>query len=77
MISDFLLVPYLVARAGGVALLRHQIAAAMRKRSDLRIEEFPFPLPGLGIDMARNPGLADRHFIEWLRAPLFDAAACL
>ncbi|MFI9601200.1 LysR family transcriptional regulator [Streptomyces sp. NPDC052043] len=75
--SDFLLVPFLVARAGGVALLRYQVAAAMRTLADLRIEEFPFPLPGLGIDMVWNPRLADQHFVEWLRALLFDVAAGL
>ncbi|MFB7549919.1 LysR family transcriptional regulator [Streptomyces sp. NPDC056154] len=77
LISDFLLVPFLVARAGGVALLRHQVAAAMRTLADLRIDEFPFPLPGLGIDMVWNPRLADQHFIEWLRALLFDVATDL
>ncbi|WP_406385625.1 LysR family transcriptional regulator [Streptomyces sp. NBC_01618] len=77
LISDFLLVPFLVARAGGVALLRYQVAAAMRTLTDLRIEEFPFPLPGLGIDIVWNPRLADQYFIEWLRALLFDAAAQL
>lgn len=74
LISDFLLVPFLVARAGGVALLRYQVAATMRTLADLRIEEFPFPLPGLGIDMVWNPRLADQYFIEWLRALLFDVA---
>ncbi|WP_424534464.1 LysR family transcriptional regulator [Sphaerisporangium viridialbum] len=77
LISDFLLVPFLVARAGGVALLRYQVAAAMRTLADLRIEEFPFPLPGLGIDMVWNPRLADQYFIEWLRALLFDVATHL
>ncbi|WP_318215116.1 LysR family transcriptional regulator [Streptomyces sp. SCL15-6] len=75
--SDFLLVPFLVARAGGVALLRHQVAVAMRRLSDLRIEEFPFPLPGLGIDMVWNPRLADQHFVAWLRALLLEVAAGL
>ncbi|GAA2535546.1 LysR family transcriptional regulator [Streptomyces koyangensis] len=75
--SDFLLVPFLVARAGGVALLRHQVAVAMRRLSDLRIEEFPFPLPGLGIDMVWNPRLTDRHFVAWLRALLQEVAAGL
>ncbi|MGW0432126.1 LysR family transcriptional regulator [Micromonospora sp. NPDC003197] len=74
LISDFLLVPYLVGRAGGVALLRHRVAAEMRTLVDLRIEEFPFPLPGLGIDMVWNPHLGDRYFISWLRQLLFDAA---
>ncbi|MEO3785063.1 LysR family transcriptional regulator [Actinocorallia sp. B10E7] len=74
LISDFLLVPYLVGRAGGVALLRHRVAAEMRTLVDLRIEEFPFPLPGLGIDMVWNPHLGDHYFISWLRQLLFDAA---
>ncbi|MFE7352554.1 LysR family transcriptional regulator [Streptomyces sp. NPDC057543] len=77
LISDFLLVPFLVARAGGVALLRYQVAAAMRTLTDLRIEEFPFPIPGLGIDMVWNPRLADQYFTEWLRALLFDVATHL
>ncbi len=77
LISDFLLVPFLVARAGGVALFRYQVAATMRTLADLRIEEFPFPLPGLGIDMVWNPRLTDQYFIEWLRALLFDVAADL
>ncbi|MFE8969921.1 LysR family transcriptional regulator [Streptomyces albogriseolus] len=75
--SDYLLVPFLVARAGGVALLRHQVATAMRELSELRIEEFPFPLPGLGIDMVWNPRLADQPFLEWLRELLLDVAAGL
>ncbi|WP_329029472.1 LysR family transcriptional regulator [Streptomyces sp. NBC_01423] len=75
--SDFLLVPFLVARAGGVALLRHQVAVEMRRLSDLRIEEFPFPLPGLGIDMVWNPRLTDQHFVAWLRALLQEVAAGL
>ncbi|MBM0236193.1 LysR family transcriptional regulator [Micromonospora sp. ATA32] len=74
LISDFLLVPYLVGRAGGVALLRYRVAAEMRTLVDLRIEEFPFPLPGLGIDMVWNPHLGDHYFISWLRQLLFDAA---
>ncbi|WP_031086859.1 LysR family transcriptional regulator [Streptomyces sp. NRRL WC-3549] len=75
--SDFLLVPFLVARAGGVALLRHQVAVAMRRLSDLRIEEFPFPLPERGIDMVWNPRLTDQHFVAWLRALLQETAAGL
>lgn len=74
LVSDFLLVPYLVGRAGGVALLRFRVAAEMQRLVGLRIEEFPFPLPGLGIDVVWNPHLGDRHFVEWLRLVLFDAA---
>jgi len=74
LISDFLLVPYLVASAGGVALLRYRVADTMRALVDLRIEDFPLPIPGLGIDMVWNPHLGDQHFIAWLRQVLFDAA---
>lgn len=49
----------------------------MRELSDLRIEEFPFPLPGLGIDMVWNPRLADQPFVTWLRGLLLDVAAGL
>lgn len=72
LISDFLLVPYLVGRSGGVALMRFRVAAEMRTFLELRIEEFP--LRGLGIDMVWNPHLADHSFISWLRRLLFDAA---
>jgi DNA-binding transcriptional LysR family regulator len=74
LVTDYLLVPYLVARAGGVALLRLRVAEGMRALVDLRIEEFPARLPGLGIDMVWNPHLGDEHFIAWLRQVLFDAA---
>ncbi|GHH30381.1 LysR family transcriptional regulator [Streptomyces lanatus] len=73
LISDFLLVPFMVARAGGVALLRQRVGAAMQTLADLRIAEFPFPIPGLD----RNPLLTDQYFIEWLRALLFDVAGRL
>ncbi|WP_218020278.1 hypothetical protein [Nocardia sienata] len=49
--------PYLVARVGGVALLRLRVAAEMRTLVDLRIEECP--LPALGIDMVWNPHPSD------------------
>ena len=74
LVSDFLLVPYLVARGGGVALLRYRVAAEMRALVDLRIEEAPFRLPGRGIDMVFNPHLADQYFMAWLRQLLFEAA---
>jgi len=75
LVADFVLVPYLVARTGGVALLRGRVAAEMAAMVGLRIEETPFALPPLGIDMVWNPHLSDRRFIEWLRQLLFDAAA--
>lgn len=73
-VSDFLLVPYLVGRGAGVALLRRRVARAMADVVDLRIEEFPFPLPCLGIDMVWNPHLVDHDFMAWLRQLLLDAA---
>lgn len=74
-VSDYVLVPYLVARSGGVALIRGRVAREMATLTDLRIEELPFRLPPLGIDMVWNPHLSDHRFIEWLRGLLFDAVA--
>lgn len=74
LVSDNFLVPHLVALSGGVALQRFRVAAAMRRIVDLRIEEFPFPIPGVGIDMVWNPYLSDQFFIEWLRALLLEVA---
>jgi DNA-binding transcriptional LysR family regulator len=74
LVSDNLMVVHLVARSGGVVgLQRRRVAAAMREVVDLRIEEFPFPLHGVGIDMVWNPRLSDQFFIEWLRGLLFEA----
>ena len=76
VVQENFLIPPLVAQVGGVAVHRHRIATAMSERFPLRIEEFPFPLPGLGIDMVWNPRLAD----DGVRRPgcarvLRDAAA--
>ena len=73
LVSDFLMVPQLVARAGGVAIHTWRVAAQMRRQLPLRIEEFPLPVPPLGIDMVWNPRLADTAFISWLRAILVEA----
>lgn len=75
LISDFLLVPHLVATAGGVAVHTFRVAAAMGDRANLRVEEFPLPVSPLGVDMVWNPHLADVEFIDWLRAILLDATA--
>jgi DNA-binding transcriptional LysR family regulator len=77
LVSDSLLVPYLAASSGGVAVNRLRVATVMSGQFGLRIEEFPFPLPGLGIDMVWNPRLSDRGFVAWLRQLLVDAAAAL
>jgi DNA-binding transcriptional LysR family regulator len=74
LVSDYVLVPYLVARSGGVALLRGRVAAEMAALAGLRVQELPFPLPSLGIDTIWNPHLSDQRFIEWFRQVLFDAA---
>lgn len=73
LVSDFLLVPYLVASAGGVGLMRERVALRMRSLIDVRIEELPMRLAPLGIDMVWNPHLSDQHFIAWFRQVLFDA----
>ena len=75
LVPDNMLIPAWVARVGGVAVHRHSVVTAMSEMVPLRIEEFPFPLPGLGIDMVWNPRLADASFITWLRDVLRDAAA--
>ncbi len=74
VVQENFLIPPLVAQVGGVAVHRHRIAASMSTRFPLRIEEFPFPLPGLGIDIVWNPHLTDDSFVAWLRQLLRDAA---
>ena len=50
LVSDNLLIPYLLASSGGVAVYRLRVTTLMRGHFDLRAEEFLFPVPGLGID---------------------------
>lgn len=75
LISDHLLIPHLVATAGGVALHTYRVATAMNARVDLRIEEFPLPVAPLVVDMVWNPRLADAEFKNWLRGLLVEVAA--
>jgi hypothetical protein len=49
----------------------------MSALAPLRVEEFPFPAAGLGIDMVLNPRLNDEDFGEWLRGVLREAAGRL
>lgn len=77
LVTDSLLLPHLAASSGGVALNRLRVATAMRDQLDLRVEEFPFPVPGLGIDLVWNPRLSDDRFVAWLRQLLTDAAGSL
>ena len=65
-----------MAAAGGVALHRFRTATAM-SHPNLRVEEFPFPIPTLGMDMVWNPWLADDRFKDWLRGIFVEAAASL
>lgn len=76
-VSDNTLIPHLVAGSGGVAVHRFRAAAALRDFLGLRIDEFPFAVQGLGIDMIWNPWLADDRFTDWMRGLLHDAAASL
>ncbi len=74
-VSDNLLIPHLVARSGGVAIVGWGVAVAFGNAIDVHIEEFPFELPTLGIDMIWNPWLGDDEFTDWLRGILSEAAA--
>lgn len=75
VVQENFLIPPLVAQVGGVAVHRHRIATSLRTQLPLRIEEFPFPIPGLAVDMVWNPRLTDDVFVAWLRGVLRDAAA--
>lgn len=77
LVPDQMLIPTLVTRVGGVAVHRYRVATAMHDEVDLRIDEFPFPVHGLGIDLVWNPRLADAAFTDWLSGVLRDAAARL
>jgi hypothetical protein len=76
-VSDSLLVAYLVAGTTAVAVHRYRVAAAVAKHVPLRIEEFPFPLQGQGVDMVWNPWLTDEPVREWLRSLLLGVSAAL
>ena len=73
-VSDYLFIPHLIAQAGGVAVHRYQVGLEFDGRFDLRMEEFPFPIQTLGIDMVWNPWLAEDPFKDWLRGILIEAA---
>ncbi|AUI50461.1 LysR family transcriptional regulator [Arthrobacter crystallopoietes] len=74
-VSDHLFVPHLIAQSGGgVAVHRYQVGLEFEGRFDLRVEEFPFPIDPLGIDMIWNPWLAEGAFKSWLREILIEAA---
>lgn len=75
VVPDNVLIPELVAEIGGVGLHRHQAMNRLERDLPLRVDEFPFAVPGLGLDMVWNPRLTDDGFVGWLRGILHEAAA--
>lgn len=77
LVNDNLLIPPLVAGTGRVALQRHSVATTMRDRMRERLflAEFPFPVPGLSVDLVFNPWLPDKAYRDWLGAILHQASA--
>jgi DNA-binding transcriptional LysR family regulator len=75
LVPDNVLIPAVVAGAGGVALHRLRVVTPMTRMLPLRIEEFPFPVPSLGFDLVWNPRLRDEGFVSWLRGLLQESAA--
>lgn len=73
-VTDYLLIPYLVAKSEGIALHRWQATEELSGVLDLRRYEFPFPIQSIGVDLVWNPWLADDEFKTWLRGLLFEAA---
>ncbi|MFC5957741.1 hypothetical protein ACFP51_25735 [Streptomyces pratens] len=76
-VSDYLLIPHLVAGSGPAAMHRYRVRTALRDFLELRIEEFPLPVGGLGIDMIWNPWPSDDRLRTRLRGILIGAAASL
>ncbi len=72
-VSDTLLIPHVIAAAGGVGFQRNSVVTALR-HLDLRTHEFPFPIGGLGMDVIWNPWLADDELRTWLGGLLREAA---
>lgn len=73
-VTDYLLIPHLVAHSHGIAMHRWQATAELADQLPLRRYEFPFPIQTIGVDLVWNPWLADEEFKSWLRATLFEAA---
>lgn len=72
-VTDYLLIPHLVAFSRAIALHRFQVGIEFRERYDLRMIEFPTPV-SLGIDLVWNPWLPHDAFRAWLREILHAAA---
>lgn len=72
--SDYLVIPHLLAASRGVAMHRYQVGVEFRASHGLRLEEFPFPMQSLGIDIVWNPWLVDSTYRRWLRTVLIEAS---
>jgi len=76
-VSDYLLVPHLLLAAPRVCVHRLQAGLALREVLGVRVDEFPFDAPPLGVDMVWNPWLSEDPFRTWLREVLVEATAPL
>lgn len=76
-VTDYLLVPYLVASSHGIALHRLQAIQEFAGMLDLSVFEFPFEIQTIGVDLVWNPWLTDDAYKSWLRELLREAAAPL
>jgi hypothetical protein len=75
-VSDTLLIPHVIAAAGGVGFQRHSVVKAL-SHLNLCVHEFPFPIGGLGMDVIWNPWLADDELRGWLGGLLREASPAL
>ena len=64
-----------LARDSGVAVHRLRVDAVIEANFDLRVEEFPFPMPRVW--GSTGPGGLCSLLVVWLRELLVDAAAWL
>lgn len=73
-VTDYLLIPYLVANSHGIALHRWQATEEFSELLTLSRYEMPIPVQTIGVDLVWNPWLSDEAFRSWLRSILFQAA---
>lgn len=73
-VADNLLIPRLLDAAPSVALQRFQVGVEFARSHGLRVEEFPFGISDLGVDLVWNPWVADFAFRDWLRDLVLAAA---
>lgn len=73
-VSDYLVIPHLLATSRGVAMHRYQVGVEFRATHGLRLAEFPFPIQSLGVHLVWNPWLVDDRYRRWLRSVLIEAS---